>query len=64
MIVQKRLKEELEEKKKISHYQAKFRRERSTINNLYISNFLTQREIAEDNKKIYTFFADVKAVCD
>ncbi|XP_046141097.1 uncharacterized protein LOC123987674 [Osmia bicornis bicornis] len=64
MILENRLSAELEEKKIIPETQAGFRKERSTTDNIFILNYVVNREIKEKRGKLYAFFADLTAAFD
>ena len=54
----------MEEKKIIPETQAGFRNGRSTIDNIFIMNYIVNRELQNKGGKIYTFFADLSAAFD
>jgi len=56
----------VEEKKLMPENQAGFRKERSTIDNIFVLNHLMQRETKQEEKddKVYMLFADLKAAFD
>lgn len=64
MVLQNRLEKEIEEKKMLPKTQAGFRRGRSTIDNIFILNYIANREIKRAGDKLYTFFADLSAAFD
>ena len=64
MVLEKRLKEELEKNHIIPETQAGFRSGRSTIDNIFILNYVANREIQKKGGKLYTFFADLSAAFD
>lgn len=56
----------MERKGLIPESQAGFRKEKSTLDNIYVLNHITQRERGnkEGSQKVYTLFIDLKAVFD
>ena len=65
MVLEKRLKEELEKNHIIPEKtQAGFRSGRSTTDNIFILNYVSNRETQKKGGKLYTFFADLSAVFD
>lgn len=64
MVLENRLSQELEQKRIIPETQAGFRRERSTIDNIQILNYVVNREIRKKGGRLYTFFADLTAAFD
>lgn len=59
MVLQNRLKKEIEEKKLLPETQAGFRRGRSIIDNIFILNYIVNRETKRTGGKLHTFFADL-----
>lgn len=53
MVLEERLKTEMEEKHIMPETQAGFRRGRSTIDNIFILNYIAKRELAKKEGKIY-----------
>ncbi|XP_024874051.1 trichohyalin-like [Temnothorax curvispinosus] len=64
MVLEERLKAEIEDKNIIAETQTEFRRGRSTIDNIFILNYITNRELVNKGGKIYAFFADLSATFD
>ena len=65
-ILRNRLDKEVEEKGLLPESQAGFRRQRSTLDNIYTLTHIIQREQnkEKDDKKIYALFIDLKAAFD
>jgi len=65
-LLRRRLEEEVERKAGLPETQMGFRRGRSTMDGIFILNHLVQREWieGEKEKKIYAFFADLRAAFD
>ena len=63
-IVNKRLKKEIEEKKILPDTQAGFRKERGTLDNIYILKQSIDKEISQPGGKVYAMFIDLKAAFD
>lgn len=57
-VLKKKLEGEVEEKELLPKSQAGFRRERGTIDNIFVVNHIVQRDAEENNKKIYAFFME------
>jgi hypothetical protein len=64
MILEERLRKEVEERKALPETQAGFRRGRGTMDNIYILNYVIGKEIQKKGGKVYAFFADLKAAFD
>lgn len=64
MIIEERLKQELEKNKVLVDIQAGFRKNRSTMDNIYILNYAVEKEISKKEGKVYAFFVDLKAAFD
>ena len=64
MVLEKRLKEELEKNHIIPESQAGFRGGRPTTDNIFILNYFANREIQKKGEKLYTFFAEINAAFD
>lgn len=64
MIIEERLKQEIEKGKILPDTQAGFRKNRSTMDNIYILNYAIKKEINKKGRKVYAFFADLKAAFD
>lgn len=65
-VIRNRMEKEVEEKGMTPESQAGFRRGRSTIDNIFVLNYLMQREKRQGRKdgKICMMFADMKAAFD
>lgn len=63
-ILNEKLKEDLEKKKILSETQAGFRKQRGTIDNVYILQHIVERELTRKGGKVYAFFVDVKSAFD
>jgi len=65
-LIRGRLEREVERRKGLPETQMGFRRERSTVDNVFILNHLVQRgrKTGEKSKRIYALFADLKAAFD
>lgn len=59
MVLQKRLEKELEEKI-LPETQTGFRRGKNTIDNIFILNYIANREIQKGGGKMHAFFADLR----
>lgn len=61
-----RLEKEIEEKKLIPESQGGFRKGRGVMDNVYVLNYLVQREERKDKKerKVYALFVDLRAAFD
>lgn len=59
-----RLREELEEKGVLPPNQAGFRKEISTIDNIYVLNYLINRQIGGRGKKVVALFIDLRTAFD
>lgn len=58
------MKEEIEEKVMISHNQTGFRKGMGTIDNIYIINYLINRQIEKKGGRMVIMFVDLKAAFD
>lgn len=63
-VLAKRLEEEAEEKGMIPPNQTGFRRGVGTIDNVYVLNYVVNREVAEERGKLVALFIDLKAAFD
>ena len=63
-IINNRLKKEIEEKKMLPDTQSGFRKERGTIDNIYILKHAIDKEISQQGGKVYALFIDLKAAFD
>lgn len=64
MCLEERLKAKLEEKGIIPETQAGFRSGRSTIDNIFILNYIANTKLVNKGGKVYAFFADLSAAFD
>lgn len=60
-LLRRRLEEELDKKEVLPESQRGFRVGRSTIDNIFILNHLSQREKVKKDKKLYTAFVNLSA---
>lgn len=60
-LVRRRLEEKLDKEEVLPVSQRGFRAGRSTIDNIFILNHLSQREKANKDKTVYTAFVDLSA---
>lgn len=58
------MKEEIEEKGMIPHNQTGFRKGMGTIDNIYIINYLINRQIEKKGRRMVVMFVDLKAAFD
>ncbi|XP_046145496.1 trichohyalin-like [Osmia bicornis bicornis] len=63
-ILTERLREEAEEKGMIPANQTGFRRGMGTVDNIYVLNYLVNRQIKREKGKVIAFFVDLKAAFD
>lgn len=63
MMLERRLKEEINKRNIIPDNQAGFRKGRSTTDNIYILNTIVQRQL-QNGEKMYATFIDIKAAFD
>ena len=61
-ILNERLKKEME--KKLGEGQFGFRKDRGTMDAVYVLNYIANREVAKRRGKVFAFFADLKAAFD
>lgn len=61
LMLAERLREELEEKEVISHNQKGFREEMGTVDNIYVLNYMVDRQTERKGGKMVAFFVDLKA---
>lgn len=64
MVLEGRLREEMERKDILPPSQAGFRKGRSTIDNIYVLNYLINRQIERRGGKVVVLFVDMKAAFD
>lgn len=64
MVLAERLREELEGKQIIPQNQTGFRRGMGTIDNIYVLNYLVDRQIERKGRKMVVLFVDLKAAFD
>lgn len=55
-VVAGRLEKEVEEEKKVSQNQTEFRKEIGTIDNVYVLNYLVNRQLSKERGKLVAFF--------
>lgn len=63
-ILTERLKEEIERKEIVPENQTGFRKGKGTLDNIYIINYLINRQISEKKGKMVALFVDLKAAFD
>jgi len=65
-IIRRRLEEKTERRRLLPETQTGFRKERSTLDNIFVLSHVAQRERIreEGDRKVYAFFADLKAAFD
>ncbi|XP_029675198.1 uncharacterized protein LOC115242799 [Formica exsecta] len=63
-ILAERLREEVEEKGIIPENQTGFRKGRGVMDNIYVLNYLAQRQISREKKKLISVFIDLKTAFD
>ena len=63
-ILNRRLKEEIEEKSLLPETQAGFRKGRGTVDNVYVLNQIIEQELNKEKGKVFVMFADLKAAFD
>lgn len=59
-----RLKRELEEKGSVPHNQTGFRKGMGVIDNIYVLNYLVNRQMEKKEGKLVAMFVDLKAAFD
>lgn len=64
MILAERLREEIEEKGLLADNQAGFRKGMGTIDNIYVLNYLVNRQVGKKGRKMVVMFVDLKAAFD
>jgi len=64
MILEEKLRQELDKNKILLDTQAGFRKNRSIIDNICILNYAIEKEISKKERRIYVFFTDLKAAFD
>jgi len=64
MVLTERLNEEIEEKGIVPHNQTGFRRGMGTIDNIYVMNYLINRQLEKKGGRLVAFFVDLKAAFD
>ncbi|XP_051161831.1 uncharacterized protein LOC127281899 [Leptopilina boulardi] len=60
-VVRKRLEEKVEELECIPHNQTGFRKEMGTMDNIYVLNYIVNRNLGRSNGKLVATFVDLKA---
>jgi len=65
-IIRRRLEEETERRRLLPETQARFRKGRSTLDNIFVLTHVAQRgrNMEGKERKVYTFFADLRAAFD
>ena len=63
-VLRRRLKQQPKEKGSISHNQTGFRKGMGTIDNIYILNYLVNRNLGRKKGKLIALFVDFKAALD
>lgn len=63
-VLNERIRTDMERKGIIDDTQAGFRKERSTIDNVYILQHVVKREIKKKGGKVFAFFIDLWAAFD
>lgn len=63
-ILAERIREEVEEKKIIPENQTGFRKGKGIIDNIYVLNYLVQKQINKEKRKLVSLFVDLKAAFD
>lgn len=64
MLLTEKLLFEVEDKNIVPDNQAGFRKGKSAIDNVYILNYVIQKEISKEQGRLYALFADLKAAFD
>jgi len=64
LVLGERLEKELEEKKVIPQNQTGFRRGMGTMDNIFVLNYLVNRQLSKEKGKMVAFFVDLKAAFD
>jgi len=64
MILGERLGREVEEGGRIPQNQTGFRKGMETIDNIYVLNYLVNRQISKKKSKLVAFFVDLRAAFD
>lgn len=59
-----RLRKEVERKEMISPNQTRFRRGMGTLNDIYVLNYLVNRQLEKKGKKMITVFVDLRSAFD
>jgi len=65
-VIRRRLEEETERRRLLPETQAGFRKGKSTLDNIYVLSHLVQRgrNLEGKERKVYSFFADLRAAFD
>ncbi|KAM0728548.1 Retrovirus-related Pol polyprotein from type-1 retrotransposable element R2 [Formica fusca] len=63
-ILAERLREEVEVKELVPENQVGFRKGRGVMDNIYVLNYIVQRQIAKPKGKVISLFVDLKAAFD
>lgn len=64
MIIAERIREKIEGKGLLSHNQARFRKGMGTIDNIYVLNYLINRQLRKKGGRMVAMFVDLKAAFD
>lgn len=64
MIMEERLTKEMEERGVLPDGQAGFRKGRGTVDNIYILQYIVERELNKKGGHVYALFVDIKAAFD
>lgn len=63
-ILTKRIREEIENKEIMPQNQAGFKKGMEAINNIYILNYVVNRQLSKNEEKLVALFIDLKAAFD
>ncbi|XP_076660673.1 uncharacterized protein LOC143364045, partial [Halictus rubicundus] len=64
IVLEERLEKEVQEKRMVPENQTGFRKEKGTIDNIYVLNYIINRELAKKKGRILGCFIDLKAAFD
>jgi len=64
MILEERLEREVEEGDRIPHNQTEFRKGMGTVDNIYVLNYIVNKQICKERGKLIAFFVDLRAAFD
>lgn len=59
--MERRLGREMEEKEMLPDNQAGFRKDRGILDNIYVLNYVINRELQRKKEGVYAFFVDLRA---